>query len=181
MIELCFLRKYWDASFLSCQPKMRWKWVFSGKAFKNENKIYWTSLVNMQLLIALFTEKDITYVNCAERQEIQVWLENWWKRYKMTEGFINLFWHLHSSFSLIFWKCFHVNIYFFNKLCTEWTVPCILRVQSPASRRKLQVITKVNGNSKVQNSGLWNNWMIICSQTCFLFLRWILCMRENLC
>lgn len=54
----------------------------------------------------------------------------------------------------------------------EWTVFCILTVKGPASKIKLQVITEVNGNSKVQNNGLWNNWMIICSQLCFSFLRW---------
>jgi len=32
----------------------------------------------------------------------------------------------------------------------EWTIFCILTVQSPASEIKLQVITEVNWNSKVQ-------------------------------
>lgn len=112
MIEFCFLRKYWDASFLTCQPQTLWKWVFSANAFIYENEIYQTFLVKMQLLIVLFSEKNIRYVHCAERQEIQVWLENCRKRYSMIEGFINLFWHLYSSFSLVFWKCFHVNTFF---------------------------------------------------------------------
>lgn len=120
MIEFCFFRKYWDASFLTSHPKMLWKWVFCGNAFIYENEIYWTFLVKMQLLIVLFTEQYIRYVQCAERQEIQVWLENCWRRYRMIEGFINLFWHLHSSFSLVFWKCFHVNT-FFKKTNFSWS------------------------------------------------------------
>lgn len=55
---LFFLRKYWDAYFLTCQPKMVWKWVFSGNAFIYENEIY-QIFPKMQLLIALFTEKNI--------------------------------------------------------------------------------------------------------------------------
>lgn len=72
------------------------------------------------------------------------------------------------------------TVFFLNKLHMEWTLFCILTVQSPVSKIKLVFITEVNG---IQNYKVVN-WGVIrppYAHSQISHSRWIPCMRENLC